>query len=517
MTYRCLAAGALTLLLSASAGGAPTTTTRAVGSRPSRPTVRLIAFYGRDCPGCDLVLDPALNALARKTGARIEALRYDLGDPGAFETYIAYGNYLGRRPRNQPVVIIGTTVLDGSKEIKAHLETHVRQAVRQGGIGWTTLPAAFCPKGPFRRIPRRPERTVFLTYFYQTGCRECRRLTHVLRHLHLKHASVVLKEIDLSEAKNKRLLEAMSRRAGLPEHRRLAAATVFVDERAFVGEEATLEALEAAILAPVGKEIQPPWQIKDDELDAASTGILARFRKMGVWAVAGAGLIDGVNPCAFATIVFLVAYLGATGRRRRDALMCGAAFTLGVFVTYLGMGFGLKVLLDTMAGLQGVHVWLYRGAAGLCFVLGVVSLVDYVRARRKGLKAMRLVLPGKWRVYTRSLIARRLGTNYLILASVLLGGTISLVELACTGQVYLPTIAYVIASSPTVPGRAYAMLVLYNVMFVLPLVVVFGLVALGLSSRRLAAFSQRHLGKTKLALAGVFLLLAVGLLALSVG
>jgi cytochrome c biogenesis protein CcdA len=52
------------------------------------------------------------------------------------------------------------------------------------------------------------------------------------------------------------------------------------------------------------------------------------------------------------------------------------------------------------------------------------------------------------------------------------GVVISIIELACTGQVYLPTILFVLGV-PELRLQAGVYLVLYNLMFVLPLVVVF--------------------------------------------
>ena len=49
--------------------------------------------------------------------------------------------------------------------------------------------------------------------------------------------------------------------------------------------------------------------------------ILKRFSKFSILGILFAGLLDGVNPCAFATLVFFVSYLVFIGRRRRDIIM----------------------------------------------------------------------------------------------------------------------------------------------------------------------------------------------------
>ena len=83
------------------------------------------------------------------------------------------------------------------------------------------------------------------------------------------------------------------------------------------------------------------------------------------------------------------------------------------------------------------------------------------------------------------------------------GFAVSLIELACTGQVYLPTIVYVL-SRPDLAAQAFLYLVLYCLMFILPLIVVFVLSYFGTTSEQLGQFVNRHTAAIKLATAAVF-------------
>ena len=87
---------------------------------------------------------------------------------------------------------------------------------------------------------------------------------------------------------------------------------------------------------------------------------------------------------------------------------------------------------------------------------------------------------------------------------------ISLLELACTGQVYLPTIIFV-SSIPELRVRAIGYLVLYNVLFILPLVVVFVLAYYGTTSKDLTRFLQRNAATVKLGMVILFAALAIWL------
>jgi cytochrome c biogenesis protein CcdA len=103
-------------------------------------------------------------------------------------------------------------------------------------------------------------------------------------------------------------------------------------------------------------------------------------------------------------------------------------------------------------------------------------------------------------------IRTRARSAALVGSAVVLGFLVSVFELACTGQVYLPTLMYLVRVRPDAGSFFY--LLLYNLGFIVPLAVVFALAFWGVASQRLAVFVRRSLGGVKLALAVLFLGLA---------
>ena len=102
---------------------------------------------------------------------------------------------------------------------------------------------------------------------------------------------------------------------------------------------------------------------------------------------------------------------------------------------------------------------------------------------------------------------RETSTTALAGSSLVLGFLVSIFEFACTGQVYLPTLG--VLARMHRQADALALLVLYNLCFIAPLLVVFGASYLGVSSGRITTLFQAHMGTVKLALAAVFIGLAV--------
>ena len=99
----------------------------------------------------------------------------------------------------------------------------------------------------------------------------------------------------------------------------------------------------------------------------------------------------------------------------------------------------------------------------------------------------------------------------LLLAALAVGFIVSLLEAVCTGQVYVPTVV-LIMQDPALRLKATAYLLLYNLMFVMPLVAVFILALAGCESKAFNDFLKKHLGLTKILLCLVFLGLFILLL-----
>ena len=137
----------------------------------------------------------------------------------------------------------------------------------------------------------------------------------------------------------------------------------------------------------------------------------------------------------------------------------------------------------------------------------LLSLYDAIKAKQGKVKEIRLQLLKSLKVAYPQIIREQTRTSGVIIGALVIGFAISALELVCTGQVYLPTITFVMGVEGMRPN-ALSYLVLYNLMFVTPLLVVFGFVYWGTSSVQLGGVLQRHLVPVKVG-AGV-LLFALG-------
>jgi cytochrome c biogenesis protein CcdA len=348
---------------------------------------------------------------------------------------------------------------------------------------------------------------VQIAYFFEQGCQECDRAWYDLAHLLGRVANLTLRVYDIAEPDNKILHEAMSEHYHVPEQKHLSTPALFVGDHYFLGDEITLQQVEAAYREHAAQGSPAPWELVAGETEGARTRIVDRFRAFGPYTVIAAGLIDGLNPCAFATIVLFVSYLAISGRKGREILSVGTAFTLGVFLAYLLVGLGLWRLLQSLDFLASLGRWVYLITALLCLFLAIFSLLDYRKARRGELEEMTLSLPHSLRLRINRVIRQTRRARAYVWAAFITGLAVSIIELACTGQVYFPTIIFVMGV-PELRVRAVLYLLLYNLMFILPLVVVFILAFRGSTSRQLTHFLHAHAATVKLAMSGLFSVLA---------
>jgi hypothetical protein len=126
-----------------------------------------------------------------------------------------------------------------------------------------------------------------------------------------------------------------------------------------------------------------------------------------------------------------------------------------------------------------------------------LSLYDFIKARRGEIKEIVLQLPKFLKQRIHKTIREKTRTEKFALAAFVAGVVVSLLELACTGQVYLPTLCFVVGV-PELRTNALFYLALYNVMFIIPLTAIFGLTYFGTTSASLANVMQKHVALIKL-------------------
>jgi len=98
----------------------------------------------------------------------------------------------------------------------------------------------------------------------------------------------------------------------------------------------------------------------------------------------------------------------------------------------------------------------------------------------------------------------------LAISALATGFLVSLLEAVCTGQTYLPTIVFILQGYKDLKASLY--LVIYNLMFVIPLFVIFLFALFGATSQEFSGFMKKRLGSVKILMSLLFFGLGVYLI-----
>jgi cytochrome c biogenesis protein CcdA len=355
---------------------------------------------------------------------------------------------------------------------------------------------------------------VRVDFFFEQGCADCARVRREV--LPVLQGSLDgfyrLYEWDVGLPENHRKLLALLSRTEAPLSDN-ATVYMFVDgTRSLVG----VEAIAADLLNVVEEQLTtkmsmdyPPLPAMTDVAPIEKEAVVRISKQFTLLGVGLAGLIDGINPCAIATLVFLVSVLSMSNIVGGNLLLIGAVFCLGSFLTYFLLGLGMLHILHQMTAFRLVQGAFDMVLVAVLLLLAGYSFLDAFRFRRSHRASdVSIQLPVSVKNRVHRLLRLGLGKHGTILSAFLVAVAVTALESVCTGQVYLPTLAFIVRSGADV-GRGMGLLVVYNLMFIVPLLVVLILAHHGLRLQRLMAWSAKEVFFGKLLMGLFFVAMAV--------
>jgi cytochrome c biogenesis protein CcdA len=232
-------------------------------------------------------------------------------------------------------------------------------------------------------------------------------------------------------------------------------------------------------------------------------------KHLAFFSITAAGLADGVNPCAIATMIFLISFLTLKKRKKGEILLIGLIYAATVFVTYMGLGLGAFKIITSLEKYHIVSEIIRWASVTLAGFVSLFSFADAFKyARGKKASEMTLQLPNAVKKSIHNVISKNISSRSLVVGAVITGFLVTLLEAVCTGQVYLPTII-MMTRVEGFKGQGWLWLIYYNFLFVLPLLIVMIAAYFGLTWNNLANLTQKHLTLLKIILGVVMLGIAV--------
>lgn len=206
-----------------------------------------------------------------------------------------------------------------------------------------------------------------------------------------------------------------------------------------------------------------------------------------------AGLLDSFNPCAIAVLLIFIALMITFEKSRRVIISLGITYIAAVYITYLLIGLGL---------LRAVHLFnipeIFTQIIGWVLIgWGLWSLKDYFFPKLP----LRLSISLRGRQ-----IIATYADRFTIPATFLMGFFVAIFGFPCTGGIYLATLAMLSARETYFKGILY--LLLYNLMFVTPLIIIFAATANRFVAEKFINLNEKN---------APILRLIVGLITLAMG
>lgn len=212
--------------------------------------------------------------------------------------------------------------------------------------------------------------------------------------------------------------------------------------------------------------------------------------------VVGAAVVDSINPCAIAVLLILLSGL-LLNEDKRGALKGGLAFVASIYISYLVFGLGLFSALK----ITGLSSWFYKVVGLLAILIGLANLKDYFWYGGGGFV---MEIPRSWRPRLKGFLS----TITSPVGAFAAGFAVTLFELPCTGGPYLFILG--LLAEKTTRLLALPILLLYNFVFVLPLLLIIFLVYKGYTSiEKTHEWKERNIRNLHLAAGIVMLVLGL--------
>ncbi len=336
---------------------------------------------------------------------------------------------------------------------------------------------------------------VQVNFFWGDGCPHCVKVKPIIENLKIKYPEVQFNSFEVYKNQNNALLlYKIYDLYKAPEEARGKIPVAFIGNTYFVGDKPITDNLEneiikiisalpakeeektetTASLLPIPEEventtIEPSLPTETDNIPSNNQTEKDEIRSYSLWAIAGAAIVDSINPCAIAVLLILLTALMISNKDKKRALVGGLFFTLSIYIAYFLFGLGLLQLI-AVANLS--HI-IAKIVGVLALIIGLANIKDFFFYGGCGCV---MEIPRGWRPTLKKILNGITSPFGAFLA----GFVVTLFELPCTGGPYFFAIGLLSQAQSTI--AILPVLLFYNLVFVLPLLLIVFIVYFGISS-----------------------------------
>lgn len=356
--------------------------------------------------------------------------------------------------------------------------------------------AAFLSPAAQAQTPGQKRAGTVVTLFWGEGCPHCEKEKEFLKELAGKHPGLIVKDYEVWRNKeNVPLYKLVLQTAGINQ---AGVPCTVVGDSVFMGfNDKTGKDILASIerclragcpdgVAEIAKGRIAPAAEVDKTLTVPFFGSIDPAKvSLPVFTVVIAGL-DSFNPCAFFVLLFLLSMLVHARSRGRMFLIGGVFVFFSGFIYFLFMAAWLNVFL-VVGQIAAITV-----TGGIVAILiGGINVKDFFLFKQ----GVSLSIPesAKPRLFERMRGLLKAQTLTAMLAgTVVLAVSANAYELLCTAG-FPMVYTRVLTLNKLTPFQYYQYLLLYNIVYVVPLAVIVSVITVTLGSRKLTEWQGRQL------------------------
>jgi len=351
-----------------------------------------------------------------------------------------------------------------------------------------------------------PVAATTLVVFHEIGCSNCAHTEAFLESIHPQYTDLEILRYEISEPESLELLAGLLAAYDVKQD---SVPMIFIGDVAWVGgtffglydEPYTVSGraaditLESAIqLAIEEHAVSPLDRVVETDIASLAEGLT-------IPAIIVAAAIDSVNPCTFAVLVLLLGTLIVAERKGKKGLVlkAGLAFTIAIYISYFLLGIGVFTAIQA-AGVQRPFIIV---VSCLAILLGLWNMKDFFAYG----KWFSIEVPKRWRP-----TVKRLTTSVVSIPGAFFVGVLdSLFLLPCSSGPYIAILA-LLSNNPSW-NRGILYLLLYNLIFILPLLIITFAVHFGYTTTaRAERWRSARLSKLHLASGILMFFLGAGML-----
>lgn len=180
-------------------------------------------------------------------------------------------------------------------------------------------------------------------------------------------------------------------------------------------------------------------------------------------------------------------------KSRKEIFLFGLYYVISIYMTYLLIGLGLL-----RAGTAFTYNPISKVVAIVVIFFGIMNIKEYFWPGSKFTIRIPLRVRG---------LVSKYAYQATIASAIIVGALIGIYEFPCSGAIYLGIVSLISSRGTFWTGLPY--LLIYNFMFVLPLIVIFVLATNKITTEKFINFQEKHGRKLHLVLAVTMIILGV--------